>query len=207
MPKPKYPNQRTVIIDNKIEKGQIFLMLVKNDLADACKDLNGSGFKVYCYLLSNQDGYKWNISPAHAQKEWGIASSTFKDGIRELIDKGYIANGYIHQRKIIKEDDNRPIKEMDENRASITDTVLSEDENCISNNNNNININNNKDTSSLNAGSILKHPEEEIKGTFTESQMEKDFIYPEGYNWRDHIDENSIWTAPSKNKFKIIFDK
>ncbi len=208
MPKPRYPNQRTVIIDNKIEKGQIFMMLVKNDLADACKDLNGSGFKVYCYLLSNQDGYKWCVSPAHAQKEWGIKTRTFKDGFNELIDKGYIKDGYIHQRKIIEKDEIRPIEEMDDNRQDDTDIVLWEDEYCMSNNNNNINNNNiNKDILNTSVENIPQHPEEEeiICGYINASYLDMIETTIDDYHWKEHLNKG-IWTSPTGKKYKVHYD-
>lgn len=49
-----YQNQRTVKIDKKIVG--IFLMYDEEAMAYACKVLNGSGFKVWCYLLKNKDG-------------------------------------------------------------------------------------------------------------------------------------------------------
>ena len=206
MPKPKYSNQRTVKIDRKIREGHIFVSFDKDSMAEACGDLNGGAYKVWCYLLSNQDGYEWAISPADAEKRWGIPTSTFKDGIKELKEKGYIADGYIHQQRTKAKDEIRPMNKIDENRQFRTDTDLLEDDNHISNNYNNNNINNDKDTSSKDAGSIPNHQEDEIYGTIKLSQMENDLIYPEGYDWRDHLDKNNIWTAPSNKKFKIIFD-
>ena len=207
MPKPKYSNQRTVKIDRKIREGHIFVSFDKEWMAEACGDLNGGAYKVWCYLLSNQDGYEWAISPADAEKKWGIPTSTFKDGIRELKEKGYIADGYIHQQRTKAKDEIRPLNRIDENRQIRTDTVLSEDENHISNNNNNNNnINNDKDTSSENAGSIPNQPEEEVIATYRSSQLEKIFVFPEGYDWREHTNDDCIWTVPSGKKVKIIFD-
>ena len=201
MPKPKYANQRTVKIDRKTRSNHPFATFDKDLMADACKVLNGSGFKVWCYLLSNQDGYEWAISPAHAEATWGIPTSTFKDGIRELKEKGFIVDGCIHQQRIKNEDEIRLQNKVDENRQEDTKSVLLEDENHISNINNNINnINNYKDTSSKDAGSILQHPEEE--NTITESFLKEQF----GDYWFLKVDEG-YFTFPNGTKAKVILGK
>ena len=135
----KYPNQRTVKID-KINSTNYFAMYGRPEIENACKVLNGSGFKVYCYIFSNRNRFTLDISPAHAERCWGIHQSTFADGINELIEKGFISDGIAHQTSI---------KEQSEYRETNPNIGLNSSENGWSNN-----IYNNKDinTEVLNTG-------------------------------------------------------
>ena len=94
-----YPNQQTVRIDKKVPKTN-FAVYGKEEMGKACSELNGSAFKVWCYLLSNSDGVLWDISPAAAFNNWGIPRTTFHDGLTELKEKGYIVDGVMHQVRI-----------------------------------------------------------------------------------------------------------
>ena len=105
----KYQNQLVVAIDKK-QSTKYFATYGKPEISDACKVLNGSGFKVWCYLLSNSDGALWNLSPSHAEKVWGIPSSTFHDGMKELREKGFIEDGIVHQQSIYEESEIRKTK-------------------------------------------------------------------------------------------------
>lgn len=84
----KYANQKTVKII-KPEKSENYAIYSKPGINLACKYLNGAAFKIWCYLLSNAHGITWDISPKHAEKEWGIPQSSFSDGLKELKKKGY----------------------------------------------------------------------------------------------------------------------
>lgn len=63
--------------------------IFKNDLINAAKDLNGITFKIYIYLISNQDGYVGGLSRADITSKLGISSKSYDNGIQELKDKGY----------------------------------------------------------------------------------------------------------------------
>lgn len=97
---PKFANQQTVRIDKPEKQETNFALYGKDDLADACTVLNPSALRVYLYLLSNAPQVSWDISPQHAKDKWGIALNSFKDGLKELKDKGYYdpANRVIHQK-------------------------------------------------------------------------------------------------------------
>ena len=160
-----YPNQRTVKIDKKISG--IYLIYGEEEMAYACSVLNGSGFKVWCYLLKNKDGVIWDISPADAKKRGGIKKTTFHDGIRELVEKGFIDfdEGIIYQRSQKRLRENRtPGKDnlYDIRTTSYADAVWDPYEKQQSNNiTNNITLNN-VDILNDNVENIVKPVDEEF---------------------------------------------
>ena len=129
----KYPNQKTYVID-KIQLSEYFASYDKLGISNACSVLNGSGFKVWCYLLSNIDEFKWSISPQHAENEWGIKRSTFYDGLKELEEKGFIDT----DKRIIHQFYKSEVRteKKSENRQESPNLGTRESENDHSNNNN-----------------------------------------------------------------------
>ena len=61
----------------------------KKDLLDAAKNLNGIAFKIYIYLLSNQESYIGGLSRTDITEKLGISSKSYDNGLKELEDKGY----------------------------------------------------------------------------------------------------------------------
>ena len=137
-------------------------------MAYACRVLNGSGFKVWCYLLKNKDGILWDISPADAEKRWGISKSTFHDGLRELQTKGFIdfEEGIIHQKSIKPECEihtsTRRNKPYEIRIGSDTETAQEPYENQYRNNITNNKTDNNDDTFNDAVESIVCQPEDEF---------------------------------------------
>ena len=128
----KYPNQKKYVIDKK-QISEYFASYDKLGIADACSSLKGSGFKVWCYLLSNIDNFEWSISPQHAENEWGIKRSTFYDGLQELEDKGFIDT----DKRIIHQFYKSEVRteKKSENRQECANLGTTESENNHSNNN------------------------------------------------------------------------
>jgi hypothetical protein len=58
-------------------------------LQNAMKDLKGSSLKMWLYLNKNQERYTFDLSRA-ACLEWGIKKDSYYDGIKELMEKGYL---------------------------------------------------------------------------------------------------------------------
>ena len=58
-------------------------------LQQAMSTLKGSGLKMWLYLNKNQDNYRLELSRV-ACEEWGIKKDSYYDGIRNLIDHGYL---------------------------------------------------------------------------------------------------------------------
>ena len=46
--------------------------------------------RLWLYFASNQDGYEFELSPAHIQKEWGFSDSTYKRAKNDLTAAGYL---------------------------------------------------------------------------------------------------------------------
>lgn len=102
---PSYPNQKTITID-KPSSFRNYAIYGSEEIAKACSVLNGSAFKVWCYLLKNSSGVQWNVSPKDAENTWGIAHSTWRDGINELKEKGFLDDKAVHMISI--KDEYRP---------------------------------------------------------------------------------------------------
>ena len=120
---PKFANQQTVRIDKPEKQETNFALYGKDDLADACTVLNPSALRVYLYLLSNAPQVSWAISPQHAKDKWGIALNSFKDGLKELKDKGYYdpSNRVIHQKA------QKPIDEIRRKKRNSTKNETRDD--------------------------------------------------------------------------------
>lgn len=58
-------------------------------LQQAMSTLKGSGLKMWLYLNKNQDNYRFELS-RQACEEWGIKKDSYYDGVRNLIDNGYL---------------------------------------------------------------------------------------------------------------------
>lgn len=66
--------------------------IFKNDILAAAKNLNGVAFKIYMYLISNQDDYVGGLSRTDATTKLGISSKSYDNGLAELEEKGYFKN-------------------------------------------------------------------------------------------------------------------
>ena len=85
------PNQKIVQIARrtKRDKDNLYAMTNLEALQQAIKTLKGSGLKMWLYLNKNQDNYRFELS-RQACAEWGIKKDSYYDGIRNLIDNGYL---------------------------------------------------------------------------------------------------------------------
>lgn len=72
------------------EKEGNFLLIKKENMYAAYKDLNAHGLVLYLYLAGNKDGFDLAISPAAVKQSFGMPESTARDKIKLLIDKGYL---------------------------------------------------------------------------------------------------------------------
>lgn len=85
-----YPNQYKIIIEKKIEKEDIFIMLSWKEYCQAAKELSPSALNLFMYLAKNQDGYEFWLSPKDYYTTFGVTEKTYRNAKRELIDKGYL---------------------------------------------------------------------------------------------------------------------
>ena len=85
------PNQKIVQIARrtKRDKDNLYAMINLEALQQAMNTLKGSGLKMWLYLNKNQDNYRFDLS-RQACDEWGIKKDSYYEGIRNLIDNGYL---------------------------------------------------------------------------------------------------------------------
>lgn len=88
------PNQKAFKVNKKREqdnKTDVRISdLFKKDIFEACKNLKDTTFKVYMYLISNQDGYVGGLSKVDVLAQTGISESSYKRALKELEEKGYL---------------------------------------------------------------------------------------------------------------------
>ena len=86
------PNQKMVHINRDMpEKNEgNFLLIKKDNLYAAYRDLNATALCLYLYLAANMHGYHFALSPKAISEEMGMPVSTVKDQINVLIKKGYL---------------------------------------------------------------------------------------------------------------------
>ena len=89
---PTVPNQRVVNIHRDMpgEKEGNFLLIKKNNLYDAYRNLNATALCLYLYLAGNRNGYNLEFSPKAIHAEMGMPESTCRDQFKVLVEKGYL---------------------------------------------------------------------------------------------------------------------
>ena len=87
-----FPNQRVVHINRDMprkDEGN-FLLIKKQNLYNAYRNLNATALVLYLYLAGNKDGFDLALSPRAIQEEVGMPISTCNDQVKVLIRKGYL---------------------------------------------------------------------------------------------------------------------
>lgn len=94
------PNQKAFRINKKREqedKNDVRISdLFKKDIFFASRNLKDTTFKLYMYLISNQDQYIGGLSKVDVINQTGISESSYKRAMAELQEKGYFI--YTNQR-------------------------------------------------------------------------------------------------------------
>ena len=85
------PNQKIVQIGKRTVRDGKHLYATMNldAMQQAMRTLKGSSLKMWLYLNKNQENYTFDLSRA-ACLEWGIKKDSYYDGVRELVEKGYL---------------------------------------------------------------------------------------------------------------------
>ena len=86
-----FPNQKEVQIAERTPRDSKHLYSMNNldALRQAMNCLKGSGLKMWLYLNKNQNNYRFGLSRVDCA-EWGIRKDSYYDGIKDLIDNGYL---------------------------------------------------------------------------------------------------------------------
>lgn len=90
-----HPNQRTIIINRDLpkktkENQRPYIAAYIDNIAAASKNLNGVAFKLYCYLLSNENYFSLAFSPQDFVNNFGGTVKSAQTAFAELEQKGYI---------------------------------------------------------------------------------------------------------------------
>ena len=90
-----YINQKQITIHRdipEVKKGtnRAFLSVYNDVIETAARNLNGSAFKAYMYLLMNKPGYSLYYSPEHFVKTFGVGLTSAKKVCDELRQAGYL---------------------------------------------------------------------------------------------------------------------
>ena len=86
------PNQKIVHIHRDMPKDGEgnFLLIKKENLYNAYRDLNATALVLYLYLAGNKDGFDLALSPKAIHAEMGLPESTCRDQFKVLVQKGYL---------------------------------------------------------------------------------------------------------------------
>ena len=85
-------NQRRVLVHRDMpgkDEGN-FLLIKKENLYAAYRDLNATALCLYLYLAGNKDGFDLAFSPKAIRNEMGLPESTCRDQFKVLVNKGYL---------------------------------------------------------------------------------------------------------------------
>lgn len=91
-----------------------FLSVNVDCVGSAAGKLKLCGLKLYLYLMSNSDGFEWNMNPSAYAKWLGVdyeksgrtVRKAIDDGVKDLIDNGYLKEdkgNYIISEQIVPE--------------------------------------------------------------------------------------------------------
>jgi len=88
-----YNNQKVIrVVKGKADKDNIYGLFNKTAMYDAMRVLSPNGFKLWCYLNCNQNGYQFGLSMEDVQQNCGMARSTYYRTVNELIEKNYLVD-------------------------------------------------------------------------------------------------------------------
>lgn len=91
--KKLYKCQKAVIINKERRKENeydVWYSGNKNDLFEASRTLKDTAFKLYMYLISNQEGYTFGLSRQDVIEKTGISSKSYDRAVTTLIELGYL---------------------------------------------------------------------------------------------------------------------
>ena len=87
-----HPFQKNITIHReKVEND--FLCIKNENWKRANRDLTPFGLQLYLYFASNKDGYNFDLSAEHADRDANIKRTSFHNYINLMIQKGYLVKG------------------------------------------------------------------------------------------------------------------
>ena len=88
------PNQRLIKIYKSNYGKSNFCILGTDEVRRAMNNLSGTAFKLYVYLMANNDDFEFWLSYSHVHKTTGLSKSSYQRAFRELTEKGYLVPHY-----------------------------------------------------------------------------------------------------------------
>ena len=114
------PHQRIITVKRDMpkqskENKRPYMIAYTDVIEEAARNLPTVGeFKVYLYMINNQDNYKFGCSPQNIADRYGLNIDTVKKAINKLIEKGYIVKTKgtyeFHEKPLVL--DLEPIEEV-----------------------------------------------------------------------------------------------
>lgn len=93
------PNQNAVrIVKAPADKDHLYGVYNRAAMENAMKKLSPSGFKFWCYLGMNQDGYEFGLSFINVHECCGLGRSTYYSTVKELEEKGFLIKIQLYKR-------------------------------------------------------------------------------------------------------------
>lgn len=98
MPIESYPNQKIVQIHRDMpkqtkENKKPYIVAYTDAIEQASQNIKKpTSFKLYLYLLCNQDNYKFALSTQDFANKYGVSIDSAKDAVNNLISLGYLVN-------------------------------------------------------------------------------------------------------------------
>lgn len=88
-----YPNQKVITVNKDIhDKDSQFLQVKNINWQTACQNLTYSAFKIYLYMASNKDGYRFALSYEAINELIPMNRKTYDKCIIELKECGFLVN-------------------------------------------------------------------------------------------------------------------
>ena len=86
------PNQKEIRVSKELVNGKrkTFFQVNQESLFAAMQNLKPNSFKLWCYLIKNQNGWDFKLSSKHACELCDMSRGTYNDCIEELIEKKYL---------------------------------------------------------------------------------------------------------------------
>lgn len=86
-----YPNQKIATIQKSdAGKENLYTIINLEAFEQAMLNLSFVAFKIYCYVMRNQNEYSFAISKKDITEKCNISITTYHKGIKELTDGGYL---------------------------------------------------------------------------------------------------------------------
>lgn len=92
MPEKGINNQKIVyaVKESVNGKKKPYIRVNQDSLTIAMQNLKANTFKVWLYIIKNQDSWNFQLSSKHGSQFTGMCTKTFESCINELIAKGYL---------------------------------------------------------------------------------------------------------------------